>query len=170
MIFLLGIAAYQYGYLRIQSDTASIMEDQAIKTKTLEKYISLISEKPYLEKKIASLKKVRQAEDLKLIEGQTPSLSAATLQEVIKGIVIREGGTISSERVKKPKDSGNFKLISVRIDAILPDSGALSDILYFIETHTPYLVVKELDVRVKNYRRPGKLVVKLDVVALTGRK
>jgi len=44
MIILTGFLAYQYGYLRIQSDLATIREEEAIKTKTLQKYINLISE------------------------------------------------------------------------------------------------------------------------------
>jgi len=166
-IILLGLGIYQYGFLRIQAETASLREGQAIKTKTLEKYITLISEKPQLEKKLASLKETRKADDSKLITGQTPSLSAAQLQEIVKGIITGRGGTISSERVGKPEDLGKFKVINVIIDAVMPDSRALSDVLYSIETRTPYLVVKEFDIRIRNYRDPRELMLKLDVSALT---
>ena len=53
---------------------------------------------------------------------------------------------------------------------MIPDSRILSEVLYSIETRTPFLVVKELDARVKNYRDPRELMVKLDVSALTGGK
>ncbi|MEW6003222.1 MAG: type II secretion system protein GspM [Nitrospirota bacterium] len=168
MFILLGLGIYQYGYLRIKADLVSIKEEQSIKKKTLQKYISLISEKPQLESKLASLKEARKADESKLIEGQTPSLAAATLQDTVKGIVTGRGGTISSERVGKPEDLSNFKVISVSIDAVFPDTRALSDVLYSIETRTPYLIVKELDVRIRNYRDPKDLMVKLDVSALTG--
>ena len=167
MAILLGLLIYQYGYLRIQSSIASIKDEQAIKTKTLEKYIALISEKPQLEKKLTSLKEMRKAEDSKLITGQTPSLSAAQLQDIVKGIITGRGGIISSERIGKPEDLGKFKVISVTVDATIPDSRALSDILYSIETRTPYLIVKELDARVLNYRDPRELLVKLDISAIT---
>jgi hypothetical protein len=170
MIILMVLLAYQYGYLRIQSELANIREEQAMKTKTLEKYISLISEKPSLEKGFAALKEARKADDSKLIEGQTPSLAAAQLQEIVKSTVTGRGGTISSERVGKPEDLNKFKVISVSVDASIPDSRALSEILYSIETRTPYLVIKDLDVRVKNYRDPRELMVKLDVAALAGGK
>lgn len=167
MIILMGLLIYQYGYLRIRSELATIQEEQAIKTRTLEKYINLISEKPHLEEKLASLREARKADDSKLIEGQTPSLAAAQLQEIVKSTVTGRGGTISSERVGKPGDLGKFKVISVSVDASIPDSRALSEILYSIETRTPNLVIKELDTRVKNYRDPRELMVKLDVSALT---
>ena len=168
MVALLGLVMYQFVYLRTQAHVALIKEGQSIKTKTLEKYIALISEKPKLEIKLISLKEARKADDSKLIEGQTPSLAAATLQDIVKNTVTGSGGTISSERVVKPEDLGKFNVISVSIDTVLPDSRALSDILYSLETQTPYLIVKELDIRIRDFRNPRELMVKLDVSAITG--
>ncbi len=167
---LLGLVFYEYGYLRIRAQIATIKEDQAISTKTLEKYVALIAEKPRLEKKLASLTEARKADNVKLTEGQTPSLAAAALQDTVKGIVTSRGGTISSERVVKPEDLDKFKVISVSIDAVVPDARALSDILYSVETRTPYLTIKELDIRVRNFREPKELLMKLDVSALTAAK
>ncbi|MFN3480265.1 MAG: type II secretion system protein GspM [Thermodesulfovibrionales bacterium] len=170
ILILLCLVLYEYGYLRVQSEITSIKEEQAVKMKTLEKYNALIYERPQLERELNRLKETRKAEDSKLIEGQTLSLAAATLQDMVKGIIVGRGGTISSERVGKPEDRGKFKVISVSIDAVLPDARALGDILYSIETRTPYLVVKELDTRVRDYRNPKELMVKLDVSALTTAK
>jgi len=170
MVLLLGLVIYQYGYVKVQAEISSIKESQAIKTKTLEKYAALLSERPQLEKRLAALKEARKADDSKIIEGQTPSIAAATLQDTVKGIVTGRGGTISSERVGKPEDLGKFKVITVSIDIVMPDTRALSDVLYSIETRTPYLVVKELDARIRNFREPKELTVKLDVSALTGGK
>ena len=101
---LAGLLIYQYVYLGIRTDIASMQESEEMKTKTLAKYISLIAEKPLFEKKLASLREERKAEASNLIEGQTLSLAAASLQETVKDIVTRSGGTISSERVGKPED------------------------------------------------------------------
>ncbi len=167
MLVLFGFILYQYVYLGIQSDIAAIKESQAMKTKTLEKYIRLIGEKPEMEKKLASLKETRKAEDVKLIEGETLSLASAALQDMVKDIVSRSGGTISSQRVGKPDDRGKFKLITVSMDTTMPDPRALRDVLYAIETQTPYLTVKDLDARIRNFKDPRDQVVKLDVSALT---
>lgn len=170
MVVLIFVVVYQYGYLGIRTKKASAKEEQEIKLKLLEKYMALIAEKPLIEKQISSLKAGRKSDDSKLIEAQTPSLAAAALQEIISGIVVAKGGTISSERVGKPEELGKFKVITVSIDALLPDTTALSDILYSIETRTPYLIVKELDTRVRNLRGPKDLMVKMDISALTGGK
>ncbi len=170
MVILLGLVEYQYGYVRVHGKIESLREAHAMKTKTLEKYIELIAEKPRLEKRFASLIEERKADSSKLIEGQTLSLAAAALQDMVKGIVIGRGGSISSERVGKPEDVGKFKAITVTIDAVVPDSRALSDILYSLETRTPHLVVKELDARVRDFRNPRELMVKLDISAMTAGK
>ncbi len=168
MFILMGLLIYQYGYLRVQAEMASLKEEEDIKTRTLQKYINLISERPYVEKRLESLKELRKDEEPKLIEGQTISLAAAQLQEMVKSTVTERGGTISSERVGKLEELGKFKVINVSVDAVIPDSRALSDILYSIETRTPHLIIEQLDVRIKNYRDPRELMVKLDVSAMTG--
>lgn len=63
-----------------------------------------------------------------------------------------------------------FKVIGISMDAAIPDPGALSDVLYSIETRTPTLVVKELDARVKNFKSPRELMIKIDVAGLYGGK
>lgn len=167
MVLLIALAIYNYVYVKIQTDVSSIKEEQAMKTRMLEKYITLIAEKPQLEKRLVSLKEGRNAEVSKIVEGQTLSLAAATLQDTVKEIITSRGGTISSERVEKPEDMEKFKIITVSIDTVLPDARTLSDILYSIETRTPYLVVKQLDTRVRNFRNPRELMVKISVSALT---
>lgn len=170
MVVLCSIVAYEYGYLRIQEEMSSIKDEQTVKKKTLEKYVSLIAEKPSLEQKLASLTEQRKAEESKLIIGETQALGAAQLQEIVKGIITSRGGTISSERVGKAEELGKFKIITVSIDTVLPDIRVLGDVLYSIETRTPHLLVKEMDARVRNFREPKELMVKFDVVALYGGK
>jgi len=167
VIVLLGIVIYRYGYVRVHVELTAIKEDQAILMKTLGKYVDLISEKSELEKKLVSLTEKRKTDDAKLIEGQTPSLVAAALQDTVNGIVKGRGGTITSERVGKSEDLGKYKVITVSMDVTLPDVSALSDVLSSVETRTPSLVVKELDVRVRDFRNPKDLLVKMDVSAMT---
>jgi len=167
IVVLLGLVVYQYGYEKVHTEMASIREMQISKTKTLEKYIAVISEKLFLEGRLGSLKEKRKADVSKTITGETSSLAANTLEDIVKGIITGRGGSISSERVEKPEDYGKFKTVNVSMDIVLPDTRALSDVIYGIETRTPYIIIKELDVRVRNFREPRDLMVKLRVAALT---
>ncbi len=168
IIVLAGLVAYQYGYQGVKTEMSFMKDMQASKTKMLEKYISLIAEKPDLEKKLQSLKEERKTDDSKIIDAQTLSIAAATLQETVKALITGRGGSITSERVEKPDNLGNFKVINISIDAIVPDTRALGDLLYGVETRTPYLIIKEVDTRVRNFRDPKELMVKIRVAALTG--
>ena len=170
MIVLAGAAIYEYGYLGVQDEVSAIREAEAVKSRTLEKYVSLIAQRPEFEKKLAQLKEQRKAEDSKIIDAQTPSLAAATLQNAVKALITGKSGTISSERVEKPETLGKFRLISVSIDAVLPDVKSLVDVLYAIETQTPYFAVKEIDARIRNINDPRELTVRLRVSALTSGK
>lgn len=164
------LVAYQYGYERIEAEMSLSREMQMMKSRTLEKYMNVIAEKPLIEARLASAREQRKADDAKTIEGQTYSLSANTLEDIVRGIITGRGGSISSERVEKPEDLGAFKVVNVSMDVALPDTRALSDVVYSIETRTPYIVIRELDVRVRNAREPRELVVKLKIAALTGGK
>lgn len=72
-----------------------------------------------------------------------------------------------SERVEKTDDLGKLKVVNVAMDISMPDIRALSDVIYNIETRTPYITINELDIRVRNFKEPKELMVKLRVAALT---
>jgi hypothetical protein len=197
-VLLAALTFYQYGYLRIREELNLIREEQESKAKTLEKYLAVIAEQPFLEQKRMVFEEQRKAESANLMSGETYSLAAAALQETVKGIIVSRNGVISSERMGKEEDyqpssptiqgegpggpkkalpetkappkeaKKRFKIVQVSFDFTAPDIGVLRDIVYFIETKTPYLVIRELDVRVRNFRDPRDLMVRLDVAALYG--
>ncbi len=167
VIIVLGCLLALQRYQEVRRDLASLKEEQALKEKTLGKALALIAERPGLEKLAAELKDQRAAEETNLMEGQTLAIVAASLQDMVRTAVSSHGGTISSERTGRTEDLEPFKLISVTTDTILPDARALADILNALETRTPYLIIRDLDVRVRNVRQPKELSVKFDVAALT---
>ena len=167
MFLLLGTAVYQYGHLDIRSQLAEQTDTVAMKSKILQRYLSLIAEKPALERELVSLRETRRLAASKLFEGQTAPLAAAALQNTVKDAIASRGGSISSERVERPEDSGEFKMVTVTIDAIMPDVRTLGDTLLAIETQSPYLVVRELDARVRNFREPRELTVRMKISGLT---
>jgi hypothetical protein len=168
LILLLGAVIYEYGYLRVRSELSEMEDAAAVKAGTLQKYMTVIADKPRIEAKLIEIREARKAESSKIIEGQTPSVAAAALQNTIGILITSRGGTISSERVEKLEEAGKFKIITVTIDAVLPDTRTLGDTLYAIETQSPSLVVRELDARIRNFREPRDLTVKLKVSGLTG--
>jgi hypothetical protein len=92
------------------------------------------------------------------------------IQQVSATKDLLKGKAVAARKSVREDPLNRFKIIGVSIDASLPDPAALSDILYAIETRTPTLVVKELDARVKNFKTPRELMVKIDVAGLYGGK
>lgn len=168
IIILAAGVIYQYGIIGIREEVSSVNDLKMSKIKTLQKYTEAIAQKTNLEKQILALKNTRKNDDSKIIVAQTPAIAAANLQDSVQGIITGRGGTINSERVEKPEELGKFKVTNVVLDVIFPDVRALSDTLFAIETQTPYMVVKELDIRVRNNNDPKDLIVKLKIAALTG--
>ena len=164
---LIGLLVYQYGYLGIQGELADRADERSVKMKTLARVMALIAERPSIEKNLGALRETRKRENTKIIEGQTAPLAAATLQNTVKEVLASRGGSVISERVEKPEKAGDFTLVTVAVDAILPDTRALGETLLAIETRTPYLVVRELDTRIRNFREPRELTVRLKVSGLT---
>ncbi len=170
VVALVILVAYQYGYLAVKSELTSLREQEAVRSGTLERYVNLIAQRPSIEKRLEALREGRAAEMSKIIEAQTLSIAAAALQNIVKSSITARGGSIASERVEKSDDLGKLKAVNVSVDAVVPDTRALSDVLFTLETHTPYLVIKEVDARVRNFRDPTELMVKLRISALTGGK
>jgi hypothetical protein len=167
---LVGLTVYEHVYLRVRSDLKTLKEERTAKARTLKKCMALIAEQPQLETRLARLKEQRKADETKLLSGNTPALAAASLQEAVKSIVTGRGGTISSERVEKPEEAGAFRIVSTTLDCVLPDIRSLNDMLYAIETRTPYLAVREVDARIKNFKEPKELTVKLKISGLMASK
>lgn len=169
-VILLGLGFHDYVYTAVRAKLTSLQEIRESKQKTLEKYINTISQKHVLENRIHALKESRKSEEANMVEGQTPSVAAANLQNMIKGIIVGKGGTISSERVEKPENLRRLHVVTVSVDAILPQTKALHDILHLFDTHRVTLLMRELDVRVRNLRDPRELMVKFRVSALNSGK
>jgi hypothetical protein len=198
-LLLIGLVIYQYGYLGIQETVSANKEEEDLKVRTLQKYLSFIAEEPDLQRELKNKKEQRTAEKAELIAGDTTSLAAASLQEMVKGIITSRGGVISSERVGKeeeiapgPAEPGKlpfkgqpggksspasieksalkrrFRIIKASFDFTAPEVGALRDIVFFIETKVPSLVIRELDCRVRNFQKPKELMIRMEVSALYG--
>lgn len=166
LMILLGFAFYDYVYLSIRNELQILDELKESKQKTLEKTISAIHQKGALELRINALKESRKRRETTTVEGQTPSVAAANLQNLVKGIITGKGGTISSERSEKSEDFSHLNVITVSFDTILPETKALKEILYLFETHPVTLLIRELDVRVRNVREPRELMVKFKISAM----
>jgi len=154
MVVLLCVAVYEYGYLIVQAEINGLEDAVSTKAKTLAKYKSLIAQNPRIEENLIAMREMRKTAGTKTIEGQTPSIAAASLQDMVKGMVTARGGSIVNERAEKPEGSGEFITITVTIEAVLPDTKTLADTLYAIETQSPYTCCPGVGHKDQGLQRP----------------
>jgi hypothetical protein len=167
IIVLAIVTGYQYGYGTYRSRIASLKETREMSLKTLSKYRKVLSEKKSIQRELNQLRRALKDEELKLLRGETPALASASLQSIVKQIISSEGATIRSERVERTEEIDGFREVSVSIDLSVDSIATLSNIIYNIESRTPYMVIKEMSIRVRNYRRPGVLTVRLRISGLS---
>jgi general secretion pathway protein M len=107
-----------------------------------------------LEVREAELARVLRTNEIAVyaLTHTSPALAAAELQETVKGLVVANGGKLTSVRVLPTKVDGKFERVSVNVRATLENEG-LQNVLYALENATPYLQVENLSVSSRNRGR-----------------
>lgn len=132
------------------------------------RYQRLLNELPALEAAVARLDDERPLGPY-LLTGSNRALAAADLQRLLQEAAERHGVVILSLRVKTAVADGPLERISVeaRLRAGVRE---LRDLLYFVETATPYLFVEDLGINVRRSRRtrepPSALEISMTLYGL----
>lgn len=163
---LAGLVLYQDVYLKSAGSLADLKGRVAAEDRALRKYSKLVSEAPAFRKKLAAVKAERLAAVTELFEGQSLSIAGSYLMADVKTIVSGCGGTIASESEGMPKPLGKYHVVSARFQMTLPDTDALTNVLYQIETHEPAMTVKKMHVQRLNINDPRALTARLEVASL----
>lgn len=169
VVILGALVLYQNVYVKSANRLADLRDRRAAAAEALKRYQKLVDEKPLFEKKLESMRGTRNDLEAGLFSGQSLSITSAALQDTVKTIIASGGGIVSSEKADKAEPLGKkFMIVSASFDMTLPDTNALTNVLYQIETHKPVMVIKELSIQCMNIRDPKALSARLTVAALTG--
>lgn len=169
-IVLLIMTLYEYGYRPLTLEIEEKAQMRELKTETLNRYSRIIAEIPALEEELNQLIEKKKSFSQYLFEGQTQSVAASTLQDTVKNIITSRGGTTQSQRTEKPTKLGSYNVVSINFGATVPDIRTLTDILIALQNNKPSIVIKELDIRVQNFRDPRQLMVHITVNGITEAK
>lgn len=126
-------------------------DDLATTREEIVRYQRLISQMPALRDAVERLERTRPLAAY-LLQGGNRALAAAGLQRNLQQAAQEHGVTILSLRVKNPILRGPFEQISVEA-RLRSNNDQLRDLLYYIETTTPYLFVEDLSLNVRRTRR-----------------
>jgi general secretion pathway protein M len=151
------------------ADAWMSLEDELAETRLqIDHYRRLLAQMPALREATAELERTRPLSAL-LLSGDNRALAAADLQRSLQRAVEEHGATMLSLRVKPTASQGALERIAVEA-RLRADVRQLRDLLYYVESSTPYLFVDNLSINVRTARRrnPGNdlLDVNLTVFGL----
>ncbi len=106
---------------------------------------SAVAERPALERELQQVR-AQQAMSPTLLPGASTALAAAAVQSEVKRIVDSQGGEIKSAQNGPSVIANEFEKIEIRYTLSASLTAAI-EMIYQIETHTPYLFVDGVELR-----------------------
>lgn len=151
-------------WARHQSALRSAEQSEAL----LLRYQRIAADRPALQDRLERVEEPR-SDARRFLDGVSPDLVAAELQDRIKRAVESSGATLTSMRILAPEDQAGHRRVSLRVN-LECETSALQELFHGIETAAPYLFLDNVDVRVRRkagQRRgapaAGSLRVRFDV-------
>lgn len=130
---------------------SSAEEERAAKRAAIAHYQRLLAQAPGLEAAVSRLERTRPLASY-LFAGGNRALAAAGLQRTLQASAKKNGATVLSLRVMEPVADGPLERIPVEA-RLLAGIGEARNLLYEIETATPYLFIDTIDIDVRRSRR-----------------
>lgn len=159
LLSLIGLTAiYFWGITPWLESKRKIEEEIKIKSQLISKYQEYVHGKKELEEDIGNIKMKLGNIKKRLIEGETPQLASANLQEIIRKMASSKDIQIRSFRILEPKDLTYYRKISIQID--FTPTYSLLNLLQFlneIENHEKIMAISEMDLLVFNIRMPNNI-------------
>jgi hypothetical protein len=159
-LIAIALALAAYIFLVVPLVEAKKKADQtiALNQRILLKYAEILQNRKTVEEGLARTQKQREEIQKRLIQGETPQLGAAHLQDLVKRLAEKNNLGLRSFRNLDPKEVGSFRRISVQIEFNpLSSMQNLTQFLYELEHQEQELMISEMDILVFNPRMPNTI-------------
>ncbi len=134
-------------------DQQRIQNEIPVQRQVLAKYSRMASARQYMERRLEELTKMREALHQRLLEGKTPALAAAELQDTLQKMANEHKVVLRVMRVVQPRPLEMYMGIPMLIEVQTRIPG-LTAFLYSIENNRRLLRVSKLNIRVIDLRKP----------------
>jgi len=122
-------------------------EEIAVKQRHVEKYLKIVDRSETIKKQRAQVNRKLNQMEARLISGETPSLAAVEVQNVLNEITALSNVEIISMRVMKSKGLEETDYVRIPVlFSIQSNISQLKEILYEIETTRKLLMITELKI------------------------
>jgi hypothetical protein len=112
----------------------------------LEKNLRYLARKDEMAAALQGARSELQQREERLLNGDTPSVSASDLQDAVQALAAKEGTQVITTRVLNPEPNGSFSKISIQME-IGAQIDQAANLIRSIETAPKLLVVDEINVR-----------------------
>ena len=145
---------YLYNSLNLSNYTFN--EELNLKKQKLVKYRQKILEKKVVEKELLSRQNIFKQAEATLLNGKTPSLAAAEIQEIVTGITKAADAEIMTIRILQPDRSGKDMYLAIPVEVTITSTiRELTQLLYKLDNSPKLLRIAKL--RIKSRRgRSGR--------------
>jgi hypothetical protein len=153
---VLAFLAMIYLFRSASRSTHAVHEALQLKQLKLAKYHQKLLEIKVVERELLTLKNtMKQAEaEAGLLTGETPSLAAAEIQEIVSSIADAAGGQIKTVRILQPDRSGKEMYLAIPVEVTLHSTmRELTQLLYKLDGSAKLLRIAKLDIRSRRVRR-----------------
>jgi hypothetical protein len=133
---VLAFLAMIYLFRSASRSTHAVHEALQLKQLKLAKYHQKLLEIKVVERELLTLKNTMKQAEAGLLTGETPSLAAAEIQEIVSSIADAAGGQIKTVRIVQPDRSGE-----------------LTQALYKLDSSAKLLRIAKLEIRSRRVRR-----------------
>jgi Tfp pilus assembly protein PilO len=135
-----------------------VRDEIALKAKMLARYEEFIQAGKEIDGELNQITQQVETIQLRLLPGETPQISAASLQEILKKLAEKNGIEIRSFRIGEPKELNFYLKVPVVID--INPTKSMASLVYFlfdIENSEKFLVISELNLTTPNIRNPTEV-------------
>jgi len=155
---VLLILLYTFGILPLVEAKKKAEEEILLKKKALVRYEEYLGNRKLFEEELNRTQQQYDAIQRRLLDGETPQLGSANLQEVVRRLSEKAGVSIRSFRMLEPKEIDVYRKVSIQID-FNPNNSMLNlgQFIYDIENHEKELMISEMDLLVLNIRMPNQI-------------
>jgi hypothetical protein len=150
---LLAFLAMIYLFTSLNRSTHTINEALDLKQLNLAKYRQKLLEKKVVERELLALRNTMKQAEAALLTGQTPSLAAAEIQEIVTNIANAAGAQIKTIRILQPDQSGKEMYLAIAVEVTINSTmRQLTQLLYKLDSSAKLLRIAKLGIRSRRGR------------------
>jgi type II secretory pathway component PulM len=112
----------------------------------LERNLRYLARKEEMAAALEAVRSELKSREPRLLTGDTPSVSASDLQDVVQALASKEGTQVITTRVLNPESEGSFSKISIQME-IGAQIDQAANLIRSIETSEKMLLVDEINIR-----------------------